>query len=95
MSQRNRRWLAVAGLMAALVLTVPAPSQALVWPGSEMASLVGRAWSWLEGMGIVRRAPMARRPAIGKQGSMIDPDGKPTTNILPTPPGASDPDGTP
>ena len=84
---RKRRWLATAGLMAALLLAVPAPSLAAgFWrPAAELPGLVARAWSWLESLGVVRRVPEpARRPVAvwEKEGPMIDPNGSTTTTTV-------------
>jgi hypothetical protein len=86
MSQRNRRVLIAAGL-AALFFVTPVPSRAAgLWEG-EGTALVARAWSWLEGLGLVprpaaspRRQPVARgdEKAVGRQGSAIDPNGSTT-----------------
>ena len=62
---RKRRWLATAGLMAALSLAVPAPSTAAgLWrSAAELPGLFATAWSWLESLGVVRRMPEpSRRP---------------------------------
>jgi hypothetical protein len=51
MSQSIRRVLAVTGLTAALLLSIPAPSRAVGLRGQAPAtSFVTRAWSWLEGL---------------------------------------------
>ncbi len=51
MSQSIRRVLAVTGLVAALLLSIPAPSQAAGLRGQIPASgFVTRAWSWLESL---------------------------------------------
>jgi hypothetical protein len=50
MSQQMNRMLAAAGLAAALLLAVPAPSRAASFrePSFVTAGLVGRVWSWLK-----------------------------------------------
>lgn len=105
MSQRNRRVLAALGLAAALCLILPAPSRAAgLWEVPVMG-FTARVWSWLEGRGLTGR-PGARPPAAvwEKEGSMIDPDGRPTPGTTSTPPPGSatsdqgsmiDPDGRP
>jgi hypothetical protein len=91
MSQSIRRVLAVTGLVAALLLSIPAPSQAMGLRGQVPASFTTRAWSWLESL-LASSLPAAstHRPAMQQkdspfpptnptsttgQGSMIDPDG--------------------
>ncbi|HSG38443.1 MAG TPA: hypothetical protein VLE27_02300 [Thermoanaerobaculia bacterium] len=86
---RKRRWLATAGLMAALSLAVPAPSTAAgLWrSAAELPGLSATAWSWLESLGVVRRMPEpSRRPVAvwEKQGVMIDPNGATTTTTTTT-----------
>ncbi|HEY9421367.1 MAG TPA: hypothetical protein VIW92_08135, partial [Thermoanaerobaculia bacterium] len=78
-----------AGLMAALLLAIPAPSLAAgFWrPAAELPGLAATAWSWLESLGVVRRMPEpSRRPAAvwEKQGVMIDPNGSTTTTTTTT-----------
>ena len=79
MSQRNRRTLAKAGLLAALFLALPMPSQAAgPWEPGIVVGVATRAWSWLENLGLIPRQPApAQRPVSRweKQGSMIDPNG--------------------
>jgi hypothetical protein len=78
MSQQNRRFLAAAGLAAALTLAVPSPSRAVgLWEVTVPATLVARAWSWLESRGLGVRTVPARQPSVRweKQGSAIDPNG--------------------
>ncbi|HEV2845817.1 MAG TPA: hypothetical protein VG477_13275 [Thermoanaerobaculia bacterium] len=81
MSRQNRRFLAVAGLAAALTLGLPSPSRAAgLWKVTAPATLVVRAWSWLESLGLGVRWE--------KQGSAIDPNGS-TARVTTRPP-ASD-----
>jgi hypothetical protein len=83
MSQRNRRVLAALGLLAVLLLAVPAPAQAVgLWDERAAISVVARIWSWLEGRGLPGRAsePAPHRPE--KSGTMNDPNGAP----IPPPP---------
>lgn len=91
MSQRIRCTLATIGLMAALFLALPTPSQALgPWEPAASAGLSFRVWSWLESFGLTPRQPAAapRRPASlrEKQGPMIDPNGGWITTPPPPPP---------
>lgn len=84
---RKRRWLATAGLMAALQLAIPAPSLAAgFWkPAVELPGLAATAWSWLESLGVVRRMPQpARRLSVvwEREGVMIDPNGATTTTTV-------------
>jgi hypothetical protein len=51
MSQSIRRVLAVTGLVAALLLSIPAPSRAAgLRDQAPAAGFVTRAWSWLESL---------------------------------------------
>jgi hypothetical protein len=67
MSQSIRRVLAVTGLVAALLLSIPAPSRAAGLRGQAPAAggFVTRAWSWLESL-LASSGPAAstQRPAI-------------------------------
>lgn len=67
----QRRWLATAGLLAALLLAVPAPSLAAGRRGltADSSSLMARAWALLEKLA---RVPVA---VWEKQGMLIDPNG--------------------
>lgn len=87
MFSRNRRWLAAAGLMAALLLAVPAPTLAAgLWPpATDMPGLVVLAWSWLESRVAFRWAPRPTTVVWEKEGVMIDPDGATTTSTAPVP----------
>lgn len=94
MSQSIRRVLAVTGLVAALLLSVPAPSQAAGLRGrASAADLVTRAWSWVESL------LGSSRPAASSRQLTMQRKDAPPTNPLP-PPGsttgsgsAMDPDG--
>lgn len=93
MSLRFRRTLATTGLMAALFLALPAPSQALgPWQPAASVSLSSRVWSWLESLGLTPPQPAAAsRRAVSwreKQGPMIDPNGGNGFTIPPPPPGS-------
>jgi len=66
MSQSIRRVLAVTGLVAALLFSLPAPSRAagLLGQVPAAAGLMTRAWSWLESL-LPGHGPVAStRPAI-------------------------------
>jgi hypothetical protein len=66
MSQRIRRSLAV-GLLTALSLALPAPSQAAgLWDTAAPAAWMARALSWLEDLGLVPH-PALRRPAAQRE----------------------------
>jgi hypothetical protein len=66
MSRQNRRFLAAAGVAAALTLAMPSPSRAAgPWEVTVPTTLAVRAWSWLESLGLGVRWE--------KQGSAIDP----------------------
>jgi len=79
MSHRIRRTLTVLGLLAALFLALPSPSNAAgLWDPAATAVLTSRVWSWLEGLGLTPHKPAtARRPAarLEKAGTAIDPNG--------------------
>jgi hypothetical protein len=96
MSQKIRRALAVAAVLSALSLALPAPVHAAALWHWQPANVASRFWSWLQELGLV---PQAEKPARNeeKQGSMVDPDGLTST---PPPPSSSsdqgsmvDPDG--
>ncbi len=93
MFSRKRRWLAAAGLTAALSLASPAPAAAAgLWTSSPagVSGLVGRAWPWLERLGLVRRAPKKPVMAIWEhEGVMIDPNGTPLPADPPPPSSSS------
>lgn len=93
MSQRIRRSLAV-GLLAAFSLALPAPSQAAgLWDPAAPSVWMARAWSWLEGLGVVPRVMAApRRPAAQREKSgLVAPGGPSTTTQPPPPPGTGGP----
>lgn len=74
MSQRIRRSLAV-GLLAALSLALPAPSQAAgLWDPAAPAAWMSRAWSWLEGLVAGKPAAAPRRSAAQREkAGLVDP----------------------
>jgi hypothetical protein len=91
MSQQIRRVLVALGLMAALFLTAPAPSQAAgLRHALPVNNLAARLWAWMEGLlpGSAVLSPASHKPAAGlqKEGSMIDPDGQHHSSISPPPP---------
>src|SRR4029453_12133949 len=95
MSQKNRRTLAVASVIAALFLALPAPSQAAGLWSWEPVDLAARLWSWLEDLGVLPQgAPSAHQPSIRweKEGSMVDPDGQKTGGSSATPPASTSSD---
>jgi hypothetical protein len=98
MSQRNRRFLAVVGLAAALTLALPAPSQAVGFWGAQAPTWSARAWAWLDGLGLLPRRPAvpARQPANvrEKQGSAIDPNGRTVRISIATDPTMSSEQGS-
>lgn len=94
MSQRIRRSLAVSGLVVALFVAVPLPSQAAGW-GEEagLASFFERLWGWVETF-----LPGGLESSWEKEGSAIDPDGRPIPVPTSSTPGSDqgvmiDPDG--
>jgi hypothetical protein len=98
MSQRIRRSLAV-GLLTALSLALPAPSQAAgLWDPAAPTGWVARAWSWLESLVPGKPAAEPRRSAAHreKSGEATPPGGTSTltTTTLPAPQGSGiDPNG--
>jgi hypothetical protein len=82
---RNRKVLTVIGLLAALSLTAPAPSQAVgFWEsGIPLAGTLERAWSWLTSQ-LPGAAPQERTAPWRKEGGMINPNGNSLT--VPVPP---------
>jgi hypothetical protein len=87
MSQRIRRSLAV-GLLAALSLALPAPSQAAgLWDPAAPTVWMSRAWSWLESLGLVpgKPAPAPRRSAAQREKSGMIAPGTPSTLVEPSP----------
>lgn len=88
MSRRNRMVLTAIGLLTALSLTAPAPSQAMgLWEsGILLADPLERAWSWLAGQ-LPGATPQERTAPWRKEGGMINPNGNSlTVPILPVPP---------
>jgi hypothetical protein len=86
MSQRNRIVFAAAALAAVLLLMAPAPSRAAAFREVKLpaAGLVEQLWSWLADR-LPGGASMEMAARWEKEGSAIDPMGKPQT----TPPPAS------
>lgn len=74
MSQSIRRVLAVTGLVAALLLSIPAPSQAAGLRGQVATSFVTRAWSWLDSL-LGSPVPVAstQRPAVQQKDIIVSP----------------------
>ena len=95
MSQRIRCSLA-AGLLMALFLALPVPSQAAgLWDTAAPAAWTVRAWSWLEGLGLVPRVvpsgtAASRHPARREKTGIVAPGG-PSTATQPPPPGTGGP----
>jgi hypothetical protein len=95
MSQSIRRVFAVTGLVAALLLSIPAPSRAAGLRGQAPAAagFVTRAWSWLESL-LARSGPVA-----STQRTAIQQKDAPFPTPLPPPSGTVrqgnmiDPDG--
>lgn len=88
MSQRIRRSLAV-GLLVAFTLALPASSQAAgLWDPAAPTVWMARAWSWLEGLGLVsgKPAPAPRRSAAQREKSGMVAPGDPSTATSPVPP---------
>jgi hypothetical protein len=96
MSLQLRRVLIALGLMAALVLTSPAPSQAAdlrnVLSGHELGAniwvLIQSLWP---GSGVHRLHP---KSGFEKEGSGIDPNGAPYPRTMPVPVPASADEGS-
>ncbi len=87
MSQRIRRSFAV-GLLAAFFLALPAPSQAAgLWDTAVPSVWMARAWSWLEGLGLVPH-PTPRRQW---EKSVPAAPGDPSATVQPPPPGTGGP----
>jgi hypothetical protein len=106
MSQQTRRVLVALGLMAALFLATPAPSQAAGLRNAlPVNNLAAHFWAWMEDLlpGATAPSPASHKPAAGleKEGSGINPDGRTQPSISPPPPpsatsdqgSAIDPDG--
>jgi hypothetical protein len=75
MSQSIRRVLAVTGLVAALLLSIPAPSRAAGLRGQvPAASVVTRAWSWIESL-LGSHGPVAstQQPASQQKDIIVSP----------------------
>jgi hypothetical protein len=87
MSQQLRRVLIAFGLMAALFLASSMPSRAMgartLLTGHELGETL---WSWIQsllpGSGMRRSHP---KGGFEKEGSGINPNGAPSTSIVPTP----------
>ena len=96
MSQSIRRVLALTGLVAALLLSIPAPSQAAGLRGQVPASgFVTRAWSWLERL-LASSGPAAstQQPAIHQKDVPVFPPPPPIPPTSTTGSGSMiDPDG--
>jgi hypothetical protein len=87
MSQRIRRSLAV-GLLAALSLALPAPSQAAgLWDPAAPTVWMARAWSWLESLVPGKPAAAPRRSAVQWEKSGLVAPGTPSTFTEPPPDG--------
>lgn len=89
MARRNRMVLTAIGLLAALSLAAPAPSQAVgLWEsGIPLAGALEQAWSWLAGH-LPGGTPQRRTAPWRKEGGMINPNGgnSLTFPVLPVPP---------
>jgi hypothetical protein len=87
MSQKNRRALAVASVIAALFLALPAPSQAAGLWSWEPVDLVSRVWFWLENLGWLphkgETTPAQPAGRWEKDGCGINPDGTPRCSATP------------
>jgi hypothetical protein len=84
MSQRTRCSLAV-GLLMALFLALPAPSQAVgLWDPVAPAVWVTRGWSWLESLGLVPRVVPQIMAAPREKTGLAAP-GDPSTLTEPPP----------
>ena len=87
MSRRNRMVLTAIGLLAALSLTAPAPSQAMgLWEsGIPLTDTLDQVWSWLTGH-FPGATPRERTAPWRKEGSAINPNGNSVTltSISPT-----------
>jgi hypothetical protein len=86
MSRRNRMVLTAIGLLAALSLTAPAPSQAVgLWEsGLPLADTLDQVWSWLTGH-LPGATPQRQTTPWRKEGSMINPNGTPVLLVVPVP----------
>lgn len=85
MPQRNRRTLSALTLTAALVLALPSPSQAASPWDWDPARLAAQACSWLEQLGFLTGEATMPVAQWEKEGSLVDPEGKPiaTTSAPP------------
>jgi len=83
MSQKIRRALAVATVLSALALALPAPAHAAALRHWQPTNVASWFWSWLQDLGLV---PQAEKPAGGmeKEGSGINPDGLKPPGAAPT-----------
>lgn len=87
MSQKIRRTLAVAAVLAVLSLTLPAPTQAAVLWDWQPEYVAAQVWSWLQDLGLVTRTPSMPSAPYDKEGSMLEPNGKPGSSSPPAPSG--------
>jgi len=94
MSQSIRRVLAVTGLVTALLLSVPGPSQAAGLRGqAPAADLMTRTWSWVESLlGSSRPVASARQRAIQQKNAPQTSSTPPLTSTTGSG-SAMDPDG--
>ena len=85
---RNRKVLTAIGLLAALSLTAPAPSQAVgLWEsGIPLTDTLERAWNWLTGQ-LPGAKPQERTTPRRKEGSAINPNGNSVTLTSTSPTG--------
>lgn len=84
MSHRNRTILSTAALLAALILAAPSPSHASphAW-NLPITAAWDRAWTWLANLlpgGATQKPGVAQT----KEGSAINPDGRPSLATPPT-----------
>jgi hypothetical protein len=95
MSQQMRRTLAAVGLVAALLLAVPAPSRAATFRGPVLAgSVVERLWAWLSSL--VQTAPAGQStPATRTGSSSTPPPASPPPSTNNESGSMIDPDGKP
>ena len=83
MSRRNRMVLTAIGLLTALSLTAPAPSQAVgLWEsGIPLADTLEKAWSWLTGQ-LSGATPQSQAAPWQKEGGAINPNGNSLTVLI-------------